>query len=160
MFIIKELLNKKYDGKYKVDMHSVVYNTVCAGGQLFFGEDRHFFIDIDIETGQCYGISIILDAFDFCEISYKLDKFGEAELFYNDPSLNEYQFCVSENLFLKCYLDVDNNLMLIGNPYTNLEPIRFFDDTYAVINDNQIELLIVRVNEDIIQKIKNIKRWI
>lgn len=157
MFTIKESSIKTYNGNYMVDPYSVVYNSVCAGGQLFFGDDRHFFIDIDIETGRCYGISIILDAFDFCNIDYTIDKFSEAELFYNDPSTKKYQFYTTENLLPKCYVNKDNRLILIGNPNTKIELVRFFDDTYAAINDNRIELLIIRVGEDVIQKIKSIK---
>ncbi len=157
MFIIKKPLNKLYGGKYLIDEYSVVYNSVCAGGQLFFGEDRHLFIDLDMESGQCYGISIILDAFVFCEIDYKLEKFSTGKLFYNNSLLKNYQFCMSKDLLCQCHVNSTNGLIMIGDPNASAEPINFFDDTFAVIEDGKIKLLIVKVGEEIIQRIKNIK---
>lgn len=156
MFITNNVSNISYGGKYVVDSYSVVYNSVCAGGQLFFGKDRHICIDIDEETGQCYGISIILDAFDFYETNYELKEFKTAKLFYKDPSLTNYLFCTCKDLLFKCYVNTKKGLILIGNPNSLVEPIRFFDDTFVSIKDDQIELLIIKVGEDIIQKIKRI----
>lgn len=58
---------------------------------------------------------------------------------------------------IKCYVDIKNNLILIGDPFTLIKPICFFDDTYAVVDNNKLKLLILQLDESIIETIKTNK---
>lgn len=142
-----------YDGKYEVDDDSILMSSSFDGGtQIFFGElVRHIFMDVNTETNQCYGMVIILDAIKFKRHQYDLQECETIELI-SDCDKNELN--IYRDLSLDYYVDLKNNLILIGNPYLKIKPICFFDDTYAVIQNGKLKLLIIKVNKDIIRKLK------
>lgn len=155
MFSKGKINDTDYNGKYEVDSDSVLMNSTFDGGiQLFFGlYDRYLFMDINSETKQCYGLSIILDAVKFKNVNYDLKEYEFFELY--NLECDERKLNICDEMELNFYVDENNSLIIIGDLNCCETPICFFDNTFAVIKGNKLKTLIIKVDSNIINSIKH-----
>ena len=156
MFKIGDKLNILYGGKYLIDLDDGVYSSAFDGGLRVFLDkyNRCIFIDCNDETKQCYGVSFYLSAFKYHMIEYNLPKCERRKLYYETTDKDG---SIYTDFDIKCYVDMKNNLILIGDISTEIKPICVFDDTYVVIDKNKLRLLIIQLDENIIEQIKTNK---
>lgn len=156
MFVVKQrnypLVNSKYELS---ELNELNNNTFDGGGRLYINqEERHLYIDMNGETCECYGIVAYLDAIKFKIINYSIKHSKDVSLFY----LPKKKVCpadYSEDNLLKSdfFIDRENQLILIGDVNVSGECYQFFKDTYCIMNNGSIELLIIKVGKEILQHI-------
>jgi len=156
IFKLGDKFDITYGGKYSMDSDNCVSNSVFDGGlQIFLKENCWtIYIDCHEEIKQCYSVTIFLKGFWYHNIEYNLPVCERRRLLY-DTSDKVASFY--NDFDIKCYVDIKNNLILIGDPFTLIKPICFFDDTYAVVDNNKLKLLILQLDESIIETIKTNK---
>lgn len=157
MFITKQRTYSFVNSKYIATEFDELSNDTCdGGGRLFISRTyRHVYIDINSQSGECYSVSMLLDAIKFKPASYNLECLGDISLFYLPPKGSHYADYIDEDILrYEFFVDLRNNLILIGDIYTKGLCYQFFKDTYCIINNGNIKLLIIKVEKDIIQHIK------
>ncbi len=157
MFISKPRLYSLVNSKYIVSESNELLNDTCGGGgRLFISKtDRHVYIDISSQSNECYSVSMYLDAIKFKPASYNLECMGDISLFYLPKKEDRYADYTEEDILrYEFFVNLQNNLILIGDIYADGSCYQFFKDTYCVINNGNINLLIIMVNKDILRRIK------
>ena len=61
-----------------------------------------------------------------------------------------------ENFELKSFIDYSNKLILFGDITTCKECYQFFRDTYCVLDNNKLKLLVIKVDDYILKHIRNV----
>ena len=118
---------------------------------IYFCDNRNLYLNFNSKTKQCLGISIDIKAFNFKRIKYALTDCEAVKLLYEDISSKDFSIYNGYNL--KLFFDEESNLILIGNPFSTKAPIQFFGETYGVIDNGKLELLIIRVENEIIKSL-------
>ena len=157
MFITKQRTYSFVNSKYIATEFDELINDTCGGGgRLFISKtDRHVYIDINNQSGECYSVSMYLEAIKFNPASYNLECLGDMSLFYLPKKGSHYADYIEEDILkYEFFVDLRNKLILIGDMYAKGLCYQFFKDTYCIINNGNIKLLIIKVDKDILQHIK------
>lgn len=155
MFFIKERGYPIINSKYLLSNAGEIYNNTFDGGEQLYltKSDRHIFIDLNSSTLECYGINVIIDAFKFTVIDFNLKPSMDISLFYKKPD-NSNKLLFLNDFNLKCYVDYKNHLVMFGDIDAEGNCCQYFKDTYCVFSNQNIKLIILKVDNDILNYIK------
>ena len=145
-----------HEGKYLLK-ENFICHQILGDQKIYFCDNRNAYLNYYSKTKQCLGLSIDLKAFNFKKINYVLPNCEAVKLLYEDISSKDFSFY--NDYELKFFFDEESNLILIGNPVSQKVPVHFFGETYGVINDGKLELLIIRVDNEIIKFINKLKEY-
>ena len=137
-------------GKYLLK-ENFICHQIAGDQKIYFCDNRNLYLNFNSKTKQCLGISIDIKAFNFKKIKYALPNCEAVKLLYEDISSKD--FSLYNDYKLKIFFDEESNLILIGNPLSIKAPVQFFGETYGVIDNGKLELLIIRVDNEIIKSL-------
>lgn len=156
MFHIKDRKYPLVNSIYEVsEFNELINDTFDGGGRLFINHlERHAYFDVNAENNECYSLVLLLHSLKFKRISYDYICSEDVSLYYEPEVVQSKSDYANEDIVkYDFFVDLQKELILIGD--INAEGIcyQFFKDTFCVFNNGNIKLLFIKVNRQILNRI-------
>ena len=147
---------------YFIEGHYVLYkdstlmysNPLIGNFELLLGEGYHVSLGIDRETGECLTFYTLLYAITFEKTSLYIPDAKRTALFYQSDLLKIQEGGHYAPFLEKMYYDPEKMILAFGNIKSTGTLIEFSENTYAMLNNDQLDAIYIRVAQDAIDRIK------
>ena len=115
--------------------------TVSLGG------NPRYLIDLSHDTGQCGNIRFFMHGEKVFLKKLNIPKNKKGKLYFqSDDEMTEYSgemYMLFEDI---CYYDEENGILCFGNPDAQGEVIEFISNIFAVIKDDRLFAVFMKIN--------------
>lgn len=146
--------NSIYEGTvYMADDTSIIFK--CAKGMdwsldytVSLGDSSRFLIDLSHKTGKCGPLRCFMNGVKVISKKLEIPKSKRGELYFADDDEMEQYDGTTYMLFEDtCYYDELNDILCIGNFNKGGETVEFVTNTYAVVNQNALVAVFMKVDQ-------------
>lgn len=115
--------------------------TVSLGG------NPRYLIDLSHDTGQCGNMRCFMDGQKIFLKKLDILKNKKGKLYFeSDDVMTEYSGEMYMQFEDTCYYDEENSILCFGNPDAQGEVIEFLSNTFAVIKDDRLFAIFMKIN--------------
>lgn len=155
--------NKIYEGNhYMTDDTSIIFKyssetDLMLDYTISLGGNPKLLMDVFHKTGKCGPMRCFMAGITIIQKELKIPQSRKGELYFKPAEeMIIYSGTMYKTLKDTCYYDKKNNILCIGNPSQEEEAVEFAGNTYAVLKQNDLAAIFMKVDcsENIVIKNK------
>lgn len=149
-----DMNNSMYEGTaYMTDDTSIIFKYAKGmDGSLDYtvslGDSSRFLIDLSHKTGKCGPLRCFMNRVKVISKELEIPKSKRGELYFaDDDKMVQYGGTTYMPFEDTCYYDECNDILCIGNFNKGGETVEFATNTYAVINQNDLVAVFMKIRQ-------------